>query len=71
MELVTVILSALSLVGTGLQFWLKLQIKADMLTMEKSILRAIEEKYATQQVVELKFAEHERRLSVVEGKRWT
>lgn len=70
-DILAIALSVLSLAGTLFNVWLKLQIRAGQLEMEKSLLQAIDKKYATQEVVGVKFAEHDRRLGALEGKRWT
>lgn len=60
---------ALPLLLTGLNLWLTLRLRVNVLESERRILEAIEEKYTPRREMDLEVGELRRRLDTLEARR--
>lgn len=61
-----ILLSVLSLLGTVINIWLKLEIKTELADAEKRIIAQVAEHYPARELVDVKLDGLDRRIGVLE-----
>ena len=69
-DTLALLISAVSLAGTGFNAWLKLQIRSDIQQLEKDILREVDTKFVRKGESDLEMEALERRVQLLESARW-
>ncbi len=76
-DTLALLISGISLLGTGFNAWLKLQIRADIQQLEKDIMREVAKDFVRREVadrewqeIEERRKEFDRRVTLLESARW-